>query len=112
MIDKEIKCPCGYREYMEEHQCKQTDCNKCCPLTLQDIVNNQQAEIERLSRLVVKEKDKKRIISEIFTRIKKCSFEDTRLIEGGGIEKVSIVFRDDVNKCLRDFLIEWIGDTE
>ena len=49
MIDKEIKCPCGYREYMEEHQCKQTDCNKCCPLTLQDIVDNQQAEIERIT---------------------------------------------------------------
>jgi hypothetical protein len=56
------------------------------------------------------DKDKCRIISEIFTRIKKCSFEDTRLKEGGGTEKVSMVFRDDVQKCLQDFLREWIGD--
>lgn len=71
-----------------------------------------QAEIERLNRLVIKEHDKKRIISEIFTRVKKYSFEDTRMKEGGGIEKVNMVFRDDVNKCLQDFLREWLGDIE
>ena len=29
----EIKCPCGLRNYMEEVDCKQTNCNACCPLT-------------------------------------------------------------------------------
>lgn len=29
----EIKCPCGLRNYMEEEDCKKTNCNACCPLT-------------------------------------------------------------------------------
>lgn len=69
-------------------------------------------KIERLNHFVIKEKDRKRIISEIWERIKKYSFYDVRLKEGGGLEKVSMVFRNDVNKCLRDFLIEWVGDIE
>ena len=48
MIDKEIKCPCGYREYMEEHNCEKIDCDKCCPLALQEIINRQQTENQKL----------------------------------------------------------------
>ena len=51
-IPQKIECPCGYREYMEEHHCEQTDCDKCCPLALQDTINRQQAEIERLEKAV------------------------------------------------------------
>ena len=29
----EIKCPCGMRNHMETEDCKNTDCNACCPLT-------------------------------------------------------------------------------
>ena len=29
----EIKCPCGLRNHMEEEDCKETNCNACCPLT-------------------------------------------------------------------------------
>lgn len=29
----ESKCPCGLRNYMEEEDCKKTNCNDCCPLT-------------------------------------------------------------------------------
>lgn len=29
----EIKCPCGLRNYMEDEDCKKTNCNACCPLT-------------------------------------------------------------------------------
>lgn len=29
----EIKCPCRLRNYMEEEDCKKTNCNDCCPLT-------------------------------------------------------------------------------
>ena len=29
----EIKCPCGLRNYMEEEDCRKTNCNDCCPLT-------------------------------------------------------------------------------
>ena len=29
----EIKCPCGLRNHMEEEDCKNTNCNACCPLT-------------------------------------------------------------------------------
>ena len=28
----EIKCPCGWREYMEDEDCKKVNCDDCCPL--------------------------------------------------------------------------------
>lgn len=31
-MDK-LKCPCGLRNHMEAEDCKNTDCNACCPLT-------------------------------------------------------------------------------
>ena len=43
MIDAEIKCPCGLRDYMEEEDCKKTDCKDCCPLQKEiegDDINN------------------------------------------------------------------------
>ena len=29
---KDIKCPCGLRNHMDEEDCNKTNCDDCCPL--------------------------------------------------------------------------------
>jgi hypothetical protein len=40
MIDK-IKCPCRLRDYMDEDDCENTNCNECCPLCQERKDDNQ-----------------------------------------------------------------------
>lgn len=39
---KDIKCPCGMRDYMEEEDCSKASCNDCCPLA--DAACNEEVE--------------------------------------------------------------------
>ena len=67
-----------------------------------DLINRQQTEINEYKR------NKKKIIFEIFERLKKLSYKNARMKEGGGLEYITIVNIDDINKCLRGFLKEWM----
>jgi hypothetical protein len=67
-----------------------------------DLINRQQTEINEYKR------NKKKIIFEIFERLKKLSYERARMKESGGLELITIVNIDDINKCLRGFLKEWM----
>lgn len=66
------------------------------------VIDLQQVEINEYK------KNKKKIIFEIFERLKKLSYESARMKESGGLEPITIVNINDINKCLREFLKEWM----
>lgn len=53
-------------------------------------------------------KDKERLISEIYDRIKKTSFQGSRLKRGGGTELVDTVYLEQVHKILSEILNKWL----
>lgn len=110
MTDKEIIE--GLKKYSTNmcSNCKvtKTICCNHCIVEIQrqalDLINRQQTEINEYKR------NKKKIIFEIFNRLRKLSYKDARIKEGGGLEHITIVNINDINKCLREFLKEWTGD--
>ena len=50
---KDIKCPCGLRDYMDQDECKDTPCAVCCPLTCDLHI---ESEAEAVARLTNEEK--------------------------------------------------------
>lgn len=110
MTDKEIRCPCGHREYMEEHHCAHTNCGECCPMSLLETIECQEAVIDKQtveleamrgaanSYKMHYENAKAEAVKEFAERLKK---KETTAISCKRFE--GVVSTDDIDNLVKEF---------